>query len=59
MEFRVYVIIEMPIIDKKVELLIPADRRMHDILNVLKRAFPSLNDGYYKNNIPLFYITKR
>lgn len=55
MDFRVYVIVEIPVIDKKIELLLPVDRRMHDILAILKRAFPLLSDGYYKNVIPNFY----
>ena len=30
MDFRVFVVIEAPIIDKKYELFVPVDRRIHD-----------------------------
>ena len=30
MDFRVYVIVEAPILDRKYELMIPIDRRIHD-----------------------------
>ena len=32
MDFRVYVTIEMPILDKKYELFVPIDRRVHDLI---------------------------
>ena len=44
MDFRVYVIIEAPILDTKYELMIPIDRRIHD-----------LNRGYYAENSPCMY----
>jgi len=37
MNFRVYVIVEIPIIDKKYELLVPIDRRIHELINLLKK----------------------
>ncbi|MBQ7790039.1 MAG: hypothetical protein IJ399_02120 [Bacilli bacterium] len=55
MDFRVYVIMEMPILDKKYELLIPIDRRIHDLITILKKAIPDLNRGYYSDNIPCMY----
>ena len=55
MDFRVYVIIEVPIIDKKYEILVPIDRRIHDLITILKKAIPELNNGYYENNIPNIY----
>ena len=55
MDFRVYVIIEVPILDKKYELLMPIDRRIHDIIQTLKRAIPELTEGYYENNTPNIY----
>lgn len=55
MDFRVYVIVEAPILDKKYEILIPIDRRIHDIIRVLKKAIPDLNKGYYTENIPCMY----
>ena len=55
MDFRVYVIIEAPILDKKYELMIPIDRRIHDLITVLKKAIPDLNRGYYAENSPCMY----
>jgi hypothetical protein len=55
MDFRVYVIIEAPILDKKYELLVPIDRRIHDLVTTLKKAIPELNRGYYEKNIPNIY----
>lgn len=55
MDFRVYVIIEAPILDKKYELLVPIDRRIHDLVTTLKKAIPDLNRGYYAKNIPNVY----
>lgn len=55
MDFRVYVIIEVPIIDKKYEILVPIDRRIHDLISILKRAIPELNVGYYEKNTPNIY----
>ena len=45
MNFRVYVIIETPILDKKYELLVPIDRRIYEIIDLLKRevSFPDGN----------------
>lgn len=50
MNFRVYVIIECPIIDKEYELLVPIDRRVHEIVSLLKKNIPEFNDNYYLNN---------
>lgn len=55
MDFRVYVIIEAPILDKKYELLVPIDRRIHDLVRTLKKAIPELNRGYYEKNTPNVY----
>lgn len=55
MDFRVYIIIEAPILDKKYELLVPIDRRIHNLLAVLKQAIPELSTDYYANNTPLLY----
>ena len=55
MDFRVYVIIEAPILDKKYELMIPIDRRVHDLIRVLKNAIPDLTKGYYVENSPCMY----
>ena len=48
MDFRVYVIIEAPIIDKKYELFVPIDRRIHDLINALKKTIP---DKMYDWNV--------
>lgn len=53
--FKVYVIIEAPILDKKYELLVPIDRRIHELITVLKKAIPELSTDYYKDNSPLIY----
>ena len=50
MNFRVYVIIETPILDKKYELLVPIDRRIHELIDILKKNITGLNDNYYQNN---------
>ena len=53
MDFRVYVIIEMPVLDKKYELLVPIDRRVHDLITVLKKAIPELTDDFYERREPV------
>lgn len=55
MDFRVYVIIEIPILDKKIELFVPSDRKIHDLISVLKKSIPELSENYYKSNIPNIY----
>ena len=55
MDFRVYVMIEMPIIDKKCELFVPIDRRIYELINVLKSQIPELNEGYYESNTVNLY----
>ena len=50
MNFRVYVTLEVPIIDKKYELLVPIDRRIHDLIFLLKKNIPELSENYYKEN---------
>lgn len=52
MNFRVYVTLDVPIIDKKYELLIPIDRRIHDLIKLLKDNIPELNEKYYQEKIP-------
>ena len=52
MNFRVNVIIEIPIIDEKYELLVPIDRRIHELISILKKAIPDLNKGFYQDKIP-------
>ena len=41
--------------DTSFELLVPIDRRIHDLVTILKKAIPELNDGYYQNNTPNIY----
>lgn len=54
-DFRVYVIIEMPILDKKYELFVPIDRRIHDLIRIIKNTIPELSENYYENNEPNLY----
>lgn len=55
MNFRVYIIVEMPIIDDKCELFVPVDRRIHDLISILKKSIPELSKNYYQNNQPNLY----
>ena len=55
MNFRVYIIIETPILDKKYELLVPIDRRIHELINLLKKNIPELSENYYNENEPNLY----
>lgn len=52
MNFRVYIILEAPILDQKYELLVPIDRRIHDLINILKKNIPELSVNYYKDKEP-------
>ncbi len=54
-DFRVYVNIEMPILDKKYDLFVPIDRRIHDLIEILKKTIPDLTKGYYEINSPNIY----
>lgn len=49
MDFRVYVIIEIPILDRKYELFVPIDRRIHDLITIFKQMIPELSQNYYKD----------
>ena len=53
MDFRVYVIVEMPILDRKYELLVPIDRRIHDLISVLVKAVPELKSNFYERRDPV------
>ena len=55
MDFRVFVVIEAPIIDKKYELFVPVDRRIHDLISILKISIPELTEEYYKKHSPHIY----
>lgn len=55
MNFRVYIIIETPILDKKYELLVPIDRRIHELISLLKKNIPELSENYYKDNEPSLF----
>lgn len=55
MNFRVYVIIEIPLLDRKYELLVPSDRRLHELISALKKTTPELSQNYYSKNIPFIY----
>lgn len=55
MNFRVYIIIETPILDKKYELLVPIDRRIHELINLLRSNIPELSENYYNNHTPNLY----
>ena len=55
MDFRVYVTIEMPILDKKYELFVPIDRRVHDLIELLVKSIPELSEDYYKEHKPNLY----
>jgi len=50
MNFRVYAIIYAPILERTIEVLIPVDRRIHDLITLLKKNFPELSQGYYGVN---------
>ena len=52
MDFRVYIMLEVPILDEKYELLVPIDRRIHDLLDLLKENIKGLKDNYYKERKP-------
>lgn len=49
MDFRVYVIIEVPILDKKYDLFVPVDRRIHDIISSIVASDDDLSKGYFKD----------
>ncbi len=55
MNFRVYIMLEIPILDKKYELLVPIDRRIHDLVDILKINIPELKENYYQNKTPNLY----
>ncbi len=55
MDFKVYVKIEIPILEKEYELFIPVDRRIHEVLSLILKSTPELSSGYYKENKPNIY----
>ena len=50
MNFRVYIIVETPILDKKYELLVPIDRRIHELISLLKNNISELSENYYEKH---------
>ena len=52
MNFRVYITLEVPILDTSYELLVPIDRRIHDIIEILRENIKELKENYYQNKIP-------
>ncbi len=52
MNFRVYITLDVPILDKKYELLVPIDRRIHDLIDILRANIPELRENYYKTKNP-------
>ncbi len=52
MDFRVYVTLEVPILDEKYELLVPIDRRIHDLVDILRNNIPELKKDYYEKRQP-------
>lgn len=55
MNFRVYIMLEIPILDKKYELLVPIDRRIHDLVDILTVNIPELKENYYQDRKPNLY----
>ncbi len=52
MDFKVYITLDVPILDEKYELLVPIDRRIHDLVRLLTENIKGLNDNYYKDKKP-------
>lgn len=55
MNFRVYIIIEVPVLDERYELLVPIDRRIHDLISLLRNNIVGLSHNYYENKMPTLY----
>ena len=55
MNFRVYIALDIPILDEKYELLVPIDRRIHDLIDILRENIKGLKEDYYKERIPNIY----
>ena len=47
MNFRVYIIVETPILDKKYEILVPIDRRIHELISLLKKIIIKIKNHIY------------
>ena len=52
MDFRVYITLEVPILDTSYELLVPIDRRIHDLIEILRENIKELKENYYQTKIP-------
>ena len=37
------------------ELLVPIDRRIHELIALLKKNIPELSENYYKENTPSLF----
>lgn len=55
MDFKVYIIVEVPIIEKKFEMLVPIDRRIHDIITSIKKSNSLLSSGFYEKRNPTLF----
>lgn len=51
MDFRVYVIVEIPTLELKYELLVPVDRRIHDLIRIIKEYTLELKDDLSEINL--------
>ena len=52
MDFKVYILIEAPVLEKTYEIFAPIDRRIYELIAILQKTIPELSEGYYKNNKP-------
>ncbi len=55
MDFRVYIVVYVPILEKKYEILVPIDRKIHDLISLLKKSIPELSKDYYETRQPSLY----
>lgn len=55
MEYKICITIYLPILEEKYDVLVPVDRKVHDIIDLMSRALPELTNEYYKENRPNLY----
>ena len=49
MDFKVYILLEAPVLEKTYEIFAPIDRRIYELIAILQKTIPELSEGYYKN----------
>lgn len=55
MDFRISITIFAPLLEQKYDVLVPIDRKVNDIVLLMKKAIKDFSADYYSGNVPNIY----